>query len=66
MAAQPDALAGLPWRKSSASGEPNVNCVEVAPYDVMIMVRDSCHPHKAVLGLSRVVWADLIGGLRDE
>ncbi|ROO91006.1 uncharacterized protein DUF397 [Actinocorallia herbida] len=65
MAAQPDRLSRLPWRKSSASGN-QPDCVEVAPCDGMIMVRDSYHPRGPFLGLPPGAWTNLIDGLREE
>jgi hypothetical protein len=44
------------WRKSSHSGGGNDTCVEVAPIDRVVAVRDSKNPEGEALGFSRPEW----------
>ena len=48
------------WFKSSYS-DPGQNCVEVAPLDPHIGVRDSKNPHGPALLLASRAWAEFVG-----
>lgn len=43
------ATSGPDWRKSSRSGATGNNCVEVAAYPDLVLVRDSKRPNGPVL-----------------
>jgi hypothetical protein len=52
-------LSDLPWRKATASSMGN--CVELAPYDGMVALRDSKNPDGPVLLFTKpelVAWLD--------
>jgi hypothetical protein len=52
------------WRKSSLSGDQG-NCVEVAQLsDGTTAVRDSKHPHAAILTFNAGEWAAFIEGAK--
>lgn len=44
------------WHKSSFSDAEPSKCVEIAWDADRVMIRDSYHPHRAVLGFSRAHW----------
>ncbi|WP_405791703.1 DUF397 domain-containing protein [Streptomyces sp. NBC_01506] len=44
------------WRKSSFSDVVPDKCVEIAWNADTVMIRDSHHPQRAVLGFSRAQW----------
>lgn len=51
------------WRKSSHSGPPDSNCVEVAA-DRDILVRDSKSPGDGHLAFAHADWKTFIGGVK--
>ena len=53
----------LNWRKSSYSGDPNGNCVEVAPAEPGVLVRDSKNSTGPVLAFPVVQWRAFLGAL---
>jgi len=55
---------GLPWRKSSYSGQ-GANCVGVAPLRDGIAVRDSKDANGPVLSFPADVWSAFIGAVKD-
>lgn len=60
----PGSLDGAVWRKSSYSGTQG-NCVEVATnMPGIVAVRDSKHPHGALLAVSRTAWAAFVAGIQ--
>lgn len=46
----------LTWRKSTYSGDPNGDCVEVARAEVAVLVRDSKNAAGPVLAFPVVQW----------
>ena len=55
------------WQKSSTSGPPDEECVQVVRSQGHVWVRDSKNPLGPVLGFTREGWAAfLIGVQRDE
>lgn len=54
----------LLWRRSSRSGKPNNNCVEVATVGDAVLIRDSAYPVH-VLAIDRLAWSVLVGSLLD-
>lgn len=52
-------LTGLAWRKSSACGASSNNCVEAAPTDRAVLVRDSKNQGR-VLGFPSGDWATFL------
>ncbi|WOT37010.1 DUF397 domain-containing protein [Streptomyces coeruleorubidus] len=53
------------WRKSSRSGGPGQNCVEVASTGTTVFVRHSRRPDHAVLAVSPTAWTALCDALAD-
>jgi hypothetical protein len=49
-------LSHAQWRKSSHSGNGNDTCVEVAPVQTVIAVRDSKNPAGGTIGFTRTEW----------
>ncbi|RFU42801.1 DUF397 domain-containing protein [Actinomadura logoneensis] len=57
--------AGVRWRKSSCSGASGSSeCVEVAPLDPLIGIRDSKAPDEPHLGVSREAFKGLLLAVR--
>ncbi|GAB2682575.1 hypothetical protein GCM10027271_50220 [Saccharopolyspora gloriosae] len=56
-------LAGLHWRKSSRSGQGGGACVEVAPGQAVVGVRDSKNPSGPALLFDSGVWAAFVRSL---
>jgi hypothetical protein len=57
-------IAGLAWRKSSASVS-NGQCVEVAPLqDGGVAMRDTKHRNGPTLLFSHSQWADFVEGMK--
>ncbi len=62
---QPPAIAS--WQKSSMSGDPDRECVQVVRRREHVWVRDSKNPVGPALGFTREGWAAfLVGVQRDE
>jgi hypothetical protein len=59
---QPTTLA---WRKSTFSNG-NGDCVEVAPYGLSVLVRDSRNRSGAVLALPPAQWSAFLRRIRNE
>jgi hypothetical protein len=57
-------LSDARWRKSVRSGETGDNCVEIAPVDEQVAVRDSQCPDGPVVMLARDTWRRLVGDLK--
>ncbi|GAA3217487.1 DUF397 domain-containing protein [Actinocorallia longicatena] len=55
---------GVVWRKSTHSGDFGEECVEVAPAVGRMAVRDSKHPERPHLRLTRPAWRSFLGGLK--
>lgn len=53
------------WRKSSYSGSGN-NCVEVAPHDAAVTIRDSTDMHGPALTTSIRAWAEFTQRIKTE
>ncbi|MCP2337608.1 hypothetical protein FHU30_002956 [Actinomadura rupiterrae] len=53
----------LDWRKSSISGASG-ECVEVAPWRALVLVRDSRAPERGEMELSRERWHGLLTCIR--
>lgn len=51
------------WRKSSMSGDKG-ECVEVAPWRTLVLVRDSHAPERGEMELSRERWRGLLTSIR--
>jgi hypothetical protein len=56
----------LRWRKSSYSGLPDNDCVEICFDGPSVLIRDSKNPVGPVLRVSTEVWADFIDAVRRE
>jgi hypothetical protein len=54
-------MTNLAWRKSSRSSGGESNCVEVAPLDQRMAVRDSKRPHGPVLVVPVQAWRAFVG-----
>jgi hypothetical protein len=55
------------WRKSSFSGSQGGNCVEVAGYDGMILVRDTKHHgHGHVHRFTPASWRAFVAAVRNR
>ncbi|BBB00452.1 hypothetical protein RVR_7520 [Actinacidiphila reveromycinica] len=52
------------WRKSSYSSQDNGNCVEVAPLDGVVGIRDSKDKEGAALLVTAAGWASFVGLVR--
>jgi hypothetical protein len=50
----------LRWRKSHRSGGANNGCVEVAPLDPGMAIRDSKHPQGGALRLTPTSWRTFV------
>jgi len=61
----PPDLARTKWRKSSHSGHDGGECVEVAPLNGMIAVRDSKNPAQPALSIRRSTWSTLISRIKN-
>jgi hypothetical protein len=60
-------LAGASWRKSSFSGGPSQNCVEVAELEGgRTAVRDSKDPSGPALVFTPAEWAAFVQGVRAD
>lgn len=60
-----DPCCAAAWRKSSLSGTQNhTNCVEVAPLDRQVALRDSKDPDGPALTFPRDEWTAFIAGVR--
>ncbi|SDP89832.1 protein of unknown function [Actinopolyspora xinjiangensis] len=57
------AVAAVAWRKSSHSMNQGA-CVEVAPMECGVAVRDSKDPAAGVLLVNRRQWTDFLAALR--
>jgi hypothetical protein len=57
-------LSRVVWRKSRRSDNGGANCVEVAPIDGVIAVRDSKDPQGPRLASDRAAWAAFARRLR--
>jgi Domain of unknown function (DUF397) len=57
-------MAGDAWRKSSASNPSGENCVELAPDDGGVVVRDSKDHSERTLVFSRFSWRTFVAGLK--
>lgn len=55
----------MDWRKSSYSGGNGGNCVEVAPLDSAVAVRDSKRRDGGTLVFTRTEWAEFLGATKD-
>lgn len=55
-----------PWQKSSASGQPTDDCVQVTRIQSNVWVRDSKNPRGPVLGLTAAAWTAFLGGVRRD
>ncbi|MGW4197179.1 DUF397 domain-containing protein [Streptomyces sp. NPDC005004] len=55
------AASGLAWFKSSYSGTEGGQCVEVAPSNAVVHVRDSKAAAGPVLTVSHAAWAGFVG-----
>ena len=55
----PAAFDNAVWRKSSRSNT-NGNCVEVAPLDAVVGVRDSKNPSGGILAVEALAWQSFI------
>jgi hypothetical protein len=51
------------WRKSSFSGPPNQNCVEVAWVGNLVAVRDSKDPRGPALTFTQMEWEAFVLGV---
>ena len=49
-------LTAVAWRKSSRSGDNGGTCVEVGIVGLSVAVRDSKHPHGALLTFPAATW----------
>jgi len=56
-------VGDLQWRKARASAG-NGACVEVAPVDGQIAVRDSKSPDGAILGYPEEAWRSFLSGTK--
>jgi hypothetical protein len=57
---------GTPWHKSSFSGGNGGNCVEVASYNSVIVVRDTKdHGHGRVRWFTPAGWRAFVAGVRN-
>lgn len=65
MSAESTEMTGPAWVKSSLS-LPGTNCVEVRPLTGgTVAMRNSRHPHGALLEYTRDEWAAFIGGVKN-
>jgi len=55
--------AHVQWRKSSYSGDTGGECVEVAPLNDLVAIRDSKRPDGPVLTVSPSAFATFLGGI---
>ncbi len=53
----------LVWRRSSASGQANNACVELAATSGTVLVRDSKNRAGRILRFSRAEWREFLTGL---
>jgi hypothetical protein len=53
----------IPWRKATSSHAAN-NCVELAPVDGMVAIRDSKHPDGPVLMCASAEWRYFLDGAK--
>ncbi|MEU1826473.1 MULTISPECIES: DUF397 domain-containing protein [Streptomyces] len=58
-----DRIPRLHWHRSSFSGNPGQNCVEVACHLRKIWVRDSNSPNGSILRFSRPAWTEFLAEL---
>ncbi|MEV5570854.1 DUF397 domain-containing protein [Spirillospora sp. NPDC052269] len=63
MVVRTDRGNALNWRKSSASGA-GQECVEVAPWRALVLVRDSHAPEYGEMELSHDRWRGLLTSIR--
>ena len=62
----PPPPATVSWQKSSASGDPEEECVEVTSTQGQVWVRDSKNPLGPALGLPREGWSAFLVGVQRE
>jgi Domain of unknown function (DUF397) len=65
MAAQPNQYSTLIWRKSSASGADS-GCVEVAKWELSVLVRDSRDRSGSVLAFTPTQWRGLMHWIKTQ
>ena len=65
MTAQQDEYATAAWRKSSASMDGG-ECVEVAPWDSFVLVRDSRNRERGLLKVTGDQWRGFLEHIRGE
>lgn len=53
------------WHKSSYSNPNGNECVEVAFSDNVVGIRDSHHPHGAMLAVGHAEWMAFLDGISD-
>jgi Domain of unknown function (DUF397) len=54
------------WQKSSASGDPSTDCVQVTFTQGHVWVRDSKDSPGPILGVTREAWAAFLVGVRQS
>ena len=62
----PPPPATASWQKSSASGDADGNCVQVAGTSEHVWLRDSKNPFGPALGLPRAQWMAFLAGIRRD
>lgn len=65
MTAQPNQPPTPIWRKSSASGG-GADCVEVAPWETSVLVRDSGDRSGTVLEFTQAQWRGFLRRIKNE
>ncbi|WP_433468714.1 DUF397 domain-containing protein [Spirillospora sp. CA-128828] len=59
-------MRGVTWRKSSWTGSQGNDCVEIAPVQRMVAVRDSKDPDGPVLAFGARAWSAFIADLKKQ